>query len=304
MMNSTSSAGRAGRRRAGACLIGAALLGLSALPGRAHAWGVEGHEAVAALAWHYMTPDTRTKVDAILATDHDALTAPDFIARSTWADHWRTTGHPETGAWHFINMEIDHPDMASACQAPAQGGGQACVTSQLEHFEHVLSDPATTVADRAVALKYVIHFVGDMHQPLHAADHEDRGGNCVRISLGGARTTNLHSYWDTVVVTEIDPDARHLADRLFDQISVTQKDAWQAGTVAQWAMDSFGLAKTYVYDFHPPAGCSTDGAPLSLPAGYDATARAIATRQLEKAGVRLAFVLNRDLADVSLKPAR
>ncbi|GAN87248.1 S1/P1 nuclease [Komagataeibacter intermedius] len=302
-MNSRSSDTRASRRKPVWC-IGAALLGLSLSPDRAHAWGMEGHKAIAALAWKYMTPDTRAKVDAILATDHDTLTAPDLMSRATWADKWRAAGHPETGPWHFIDLEIDHPDMAAACQTPAQGGGQACVTSQLERFEHVLSNPASTDADRVLALKYVIHFVGDMHQPLHAADHDDRGGNCVRISLGGPRTTNLHSYWDTAVVTEIEPDARHLADRLFDQISVNQKDAWQAGTPTQWAMESFSLAKTYVYDFHPPAGCDANSAPLSLPAGYEATARTVVTEQLEKAGVRLAFVLNRDLADVKVKTRR
>jgi hypothetical protein len=141
-------------------------------------------------------------------------------------------------------------------------------------------------------LKFVLHFVGDVHQPLHAADHQDRGGNCVRLSLGGTRTVNLHSYWDTVVVGEIAPDAETLATKLRTRIGPAQLVAWGSGTPRDWARESFAVVKTAVYTVGSPPGCDRDAAPIPLPAGYDARAREIAAVQIEKAGVRLARLLN------------
>ncbi|MBB2162651.1 S1/P1 Nuclease [Gluconacetobacter sacchari] len=283
--------------------LGAAslLMGLLALPLKADAWGVEGHQVVAALAWDYLTPTTRHAVDAILATDHDTETGPDLMSRAVWADVWRRT-HPETGEWHFVDIEIDHPDVASACHGfpatsvPASAGpAHDCVIDRLDAFEHELADPATSTDERALALKYVIHFVADMHQPLHAADNHDKGGNCVRLALGGPRTVNLHSYWDTVAVSEVDPDARHLAERLFHEISVDQKQQWEQGGARAWAQQSFELARTDAYSIGSLPGCQQDEAPMALPPGYDAMARDVVTEQLKKAGVRLALLLNRAL---------
>ncbi|TWB10981.1 S1/P1 nuclease [Gluconacetobacter diazotrophicus] len=286
-------------------------VGLLALAGTlpdhaARAWGREGHAIVADLAWDYLSPDTRQKVTAILAQDHDTLTAPDLAARASWADAWRAAGHKETGSWHFVDLEIDWPDLAQACygfpsaQPASTGPAQDCVVNKLQEFTRELADPATTPAERVLALKYVVHFVGDIHQPLHAADRHDKGGNCVRLAMGGPRTVNLHSYWDSVTVSEIDPDARHFADTLFSRITVAQKNEWSQGDARQWAEESFSLARDVAYHLDAPSGCDPDAAPVSLPPGYDAAARDTATLQLEKAGVRLAWVLNRSLADLKL----
>ncbi|MBB2204251.1 S1/P1 nuclease [Gluconacetobacter takamatsuzukensis] len=289
--------------RAGIGMVGAAslLLGLLALPQKAGAWGVEGHQVVAALAWDYLTPASRHALDAILASDHDTTTRPDLMSRAVWADVWRRT-HPETGEWHFVDIEIDHPDLPSACHGfpassvPASAGpAQDCVIDRLDAFAHELADPATSPDERALALKYVVHFVADMHQPLHAADHHDKGGNCVRLALGGPRTVNLHSYWDTVAVSEVDPDAQHLATRLFHEITVDQKQEWEQGDPTAWVQQSFELARADAYSIGSPPGCRQDAAPMALPPGYDAMARGVVTEQLKKAGVRLALLLNRAL---------
>src|SRR5476649_2787151 len=81
-------------------------------PITASAWGSEGHQIVAAIAGSLLTPATRAKVDAILAADNDPLTAKDMVARSTWADAYRN-GHRETALWHFVDTELDHPDLAA-----------------------------------------------------------------------------------------------------------------------------------------------------------------------------------------------
>ncbi|MFT8736362.1 MAG: S1/P1 nuclease [Zymomonas mobilis] len=284
-----------------------AITAMLALPQTAHAWGMEGHEAIAALAWKYMTPTTRKKVDALLAMDQDTLTQPDLMSRATWADKWRSAGHGETEPWHFIDIEIDHPNVVSACSAAADranpasnGGAQPCVISQLDRFERQLSSKDTSVADRVLALKYVLHFVGDLHQPLHAADHDDRGGNCVKITVNNTKSLNLHSYWDTYVVKEIDPDPQHLADSLAKDITPADKKSWALGNSKQWAMESFQLGKRYAYSFHPPAGCDASRPPIPVSSGYDSAAQKVATLQLKKAGVRLAYVLNHRLRSIPL----
>lgn len=288
-------------RRASMGVIGAAslLLGLLAVPQKANAWGVEGHQVVAALAWDYLTPASRHTVNTILASDHDAITGPDLMSRAVWADVWRRT-HPETGEWHFVDIEIDHPDLASACHGfpassvPASAGpAKDCVIDRLDAFEHELADPATSPDERALALKYVVHFVADMHQPLHAADNHDKGGNCVRLALGGPRTVNLHSYWDTVAVSEVDPNAQHLAEQLLHEITAGQKQEWEQGDPKAWVLESFELARADTYSIDSPPGCQQDAAPMALPPGYDAMARGVVTEQLKKAGVRLALLLNR-----------
>jgi hypothetical protein len=272
-------------------------------PSAASAWGYKGHEIIAAIAWSYLTPSARAKVDALLAADADTLTAPDMLARSTWADAWRGAGHRETAQWHFVDIELDHPDVAAACfgfPAPAQpasaGPANDCVIGRVNAFAAELATPATPKPEKILALKYVLHLVGDLHQPLHAADNHDRGGNCVPLALGGPRTTNLHSYWDTAVVTALGPDPVAVAAELTAQITPAQKAEWRRGDPQAWALETYKVAKSVAYWPGLQGGCASDRAPVSLPPGYATRAQAAARRQLQRAGVRLALVLNRALS--------
>jgi S1/P1 Nuclease len=280
----------------------ALLLGALALPGPAFAWGAEGHKVVAVIARSYLTPSVRAKVDALLAADMDPLAPHDMLAAASWADAWRN-GHRETAQWHFVDLELAKPDLDTACfghppsaQPASAGPAQACIVDRLNAFEAELASPATPQAERIVALKFVLHFVGDLHQPLHASDNQDRGGNCVRLSLGGPRTSNLHSYWDTGLVEAMDPDPVALAANLQAEITPRAKAAWARGDARSWALESFAVATSAAYWPGSPAGCAQDSPPVTLPMGYDAAARRAARLQLEKAGVRLALVLNRVFA--------
>jgi hypothetical protein len=274
----------------------AAILALSS-PAAALAWGVEGHEIVAAIARNYLTPQVRDKVDQMLAADPDSLTAHDMLSESVWADRYRT-GHPETGDWHFVDIELDHPDLQSACfgfpaASPAsQGPAHDCIVNKVTEFTQELTDAATPAAERLLALKFLIHFVGDMHQPLHDSDNHDKGGNCVLLSLGGPRTVNLHSYWDTGVVQSLGEDPQAAAQTLLARITPENKGVWEKGTPQSWAMEGFDIARNVAYTIGSRPGCTRGSAPVSLPPGYDNTARDTAAVQLEKAGVRLARVLN------------
>lgn len=280
------------------------------LPTRAGAWGFEGHEIIAAIARAYVAPITRERIDAILAQDRDALTGPDMLARATWADAWRGAGHRETADWHFADIELDRPDLDAACfghpavSGPASAGpAHDCVVDKVEQFASELGDRSTTRAERILALKYLLHLVGDMHQPLHASDNHNRGGNCVRLSLDGARTVNLHSYWDTVVVAELGSDARAVAQDLRLRITEGQVASWRKGREPDWTLEAFELSKRFAYRLDAPAGCQPDAAPVPLPSGYDEQARRIVALQLERAGVRLAMLLDESVPGVGPGPS-
>lgn len=267
------------------------------------AWGDLGHEVTALIAYRHLTPAARAKVDVLLAANSDALTPPDFASRATWADKYRT-GHRETAAWHFVNIELDHPDLAAACfgfpglgagQLASQGPAQDCVVNKIEQFAVELRSAATPPAERILALKFLMHFVGDLHQPLHAADHDDRGGNCIGLSPSpDGHDANLHAYWDTGAVEALGGSAETIADALDARITPADRTAWSGGTPRTWARESFQIAQADAYALPSRPTCADHGS-VVLTAAYQATARRDAALQLEKAGVRMAALLNRAL---------
>ena len=283
-----------------ACAAAAALT-LAASP--AFAWGDLGHEVIAKIAYAHLTPAARAKVDALLASDPDTLTAPDIASRATWADKYRSE-HRETAEWHYVDIEIDHPDLDAACfghprlapgQPASQGPAHDCVTDKIEEFAAELRDPATPTAERVLALKFVLHFVGDLHQPLHASDHMDRGGNCVGLSPSpDGHANNLHAYWDSTVVRALGRSADEIAAKLDAQITPAEISEWSPGDARAWALEGFELAKRDVYALPDRPTCE-DHRSVALSSAYEATAERDAAVQLEKAGVRLAWVLNRSL---------
>ena len=135
----------------------------TSIPAVAFAWGNEGHEIVVAIAQSYLTPQARAKVDQMLAADQDTLTAHDMLEESTWADRYRTA-HKETGEWHYVDIELDHPDLQAACYdfpasqwAASQGPAHDCVVNKVSEFSKELRDPATPAAERLLALKFLLH---------------------------------------------------------------------------------------------------------------------------------------------------
>ena len=272
--------------------------------GQALAWGDMGHEITGLIAYDRLTPVAKRKVDALLASDAaDTLTAPDFASRTTWADKYRTA-HRETAAWHFVDIEIDQPDLQSACfgfpplvpgQPASQGPAQDCVVNKIEEFAKELKDPATPQAERVLALKFLMHFVGDLHQPLHASDHHDQGGNCIGLEPSSDyRSTNLHAFWDTGVIQELGDSPVDIAMRLERDIAPDKARAWPKGGPRDWAMESFALSRKDVYVLPSEPTCADRGS-VTLSAAYQAQARQDAAIQLEKAGVRFADVLNEAL---------
>jgi hypothetical protein len=255
------------------------------------AWGDLGHKVTALIAYRHLTPAARAALDALLAADLDTLTPPDFASRATWADRYRTA-HRETAPWHYINIEIDHPDLQSACYGLE--AAQDCIVNKIDQFAAELGNPATPPAERLLALKFLIHFVGDVHQPLHAADHDDRGGNCIGVlTQTNAAPLNLHAYWDVEAVEALGTSAQQIADRLDAPFTEEMKN-WTSTTPGNWAMESFEIARRDAYNLPSRPTCRAHGV-VALSPEYQAAAQKDAAAQLQKAAIRMAGLLNRAL---------
>lgn len=289
-------------RFAAALLLAAAALH----PPPALAWGDEGHEIVALIADSLLRPEIRRQVHAMLALDEDPLTEHDIAEEATWADHLRNAdadgARRRTRQWHFVDIEIQNPSLDEACfghpklppGTPASlGPAQACVVDKIDQFAAELADPATPPDERLAALKFLLHLVADVHQPLHAADDNDRGGNDDRVSAPGFRAGNLHHFWDTEFVRALGDDPKQIASALRGAISPAQMQRWSAGTPSDWARESHTIAARDAYGLLPvPSRRGT----YALSETYVQTALRDCREQLPKAGVRLALLLNRTLA--------
>jgi hypothetical protein len=269
----------------------------------AWAWGNEGHEVVALIAQAHLNPVARQKVNALLVADMDPLTAHDIAAEATWADAFRDSNQDgareKTQQWHFVDIELAAPDLDQACfghpQVPpgnpdSNGPAQDCVVDKIQEFAAELADPRTGSEKRILALKFLLHFVGDVHQPLHASDDYDCGGNDKRVSASGFKAGNLHHYWDTVFVEQLGPNATSIASDLIGHMSETQVQKWSQGTPADWAAESFKLAKDDAYGQLPEPNAHGS---FQLTEDYIAMAIQDVAEQLSKAGVRLALLLNK-----------
>ena len=285
----------------------AAALCLPCAPG-AFAWGDEGHEVIGLIADHYLEPAVRRRVQALLAGDESGLTARDIAHEATWADKYRDSDRDsarvrylQTRSWHFVDLELAGADIRRACfgqpeLAPAsdasEGPAQDCVIDKIDEFTAELGNPGTGERERRLALQFLLHFVGDVHQPLHASDDHDRGGNRKIASAPGIAENNLHHDWDTEFVARLGKDDTDIAARLIARITEAERARWSAGTPAEWAMETYDVAKSHAYGLLPPAGSSNR---YELSDAYVADATAVTAEQLSKAGVRLAFVLNQAL---------
>lgn len=253
----------------------AAFLSLSPIP--AFAWGAQGHEIVAAIALQELSPQARAQVVRLLGSPamliHDA----------SWADEIRDR-RPETGRWHYVDIPLNAPSYLAVRDCPRGD----CVVAQIAAAQRVLADPRQSSGARAEALRFLIHLVADIHQPLHAVDNDDRGGNQVRIYLRGDRT-NLHQVWDSRVVEALGYDSAQVAQGIRRSISLPQHKTWQAGSPAAWASESHLVARDQVYP-----GIQGRRS-LRLPPSYVRDKMPVTRQQLAKAGVRLAWLLNTSL---------
>jgi hypothetical protein len=251
-------------------------LAVTALP--AFAWGPEGHALVARIAETQLTPEVRARVVEILGPGKSMASV------ASWADEVRRS-RPESGPWHYVDI----PLKAGHLDLPRDCGKQGCVVVKIAELRRLVHDPATPPDQRREALMFLIHFIGDMHQPLHCEDNDDKGGNSVQVQFFGRRS-NLHSVWDSGLLGRIGAE-----DQLFPDLSresAAHAGKYSKGTVAQWAEESHKAARKVVYGKLPKPA---QGSPVVLDATYEKSADPVVRRQIELAGARLAKVLNTEL---------
>jgi len=244
------------------------------------AFGMLGHQAIAAAAQDMLSPGARAALSGFAPADAD------LASISTRADDIKGA-RPETRKWHFIDIEITqaHYDPAKA-DTPN-------VAAALQQEIALLSDAHAPAAAREEALKWVVHLVGDAHQPLHAADNHDHGGNLQKVRLDG-RVRNLHEVWDFVLLERTGVSLDGLKARLEADIAADPgfipRNA--QGTVAAWLDQTHAKAM----DCYRMDGRQMDkDAVAELDPGYADRSTSVVLKQLELAAVRLAWTLNRAL---------
>jgi nuclease S1 len=233
-------------------------------------WWDLGHRVVARLAELRLTPHTR---DAV----RDILGGQDLAQASVWADNIRQYRH-DADRLHYVNIPL--PDSVYLPERHCRGG--LCIIAAIEHDREVLANPAAAPEDRAEALRFLIHFMGDLHQPLHVADNSDRGGNRRIVYLLGD-STNLHAVWDGAMIERVGVSESEYFDELRRQMDSLDLPALERGTVADWAMEGHRIAVEHAYRL-PRGG--------RIGQAYVQANRPIIDHALIAAGVRLAKVLN------------
>lgn len=270
-------------------------------------WWETGHRVVARIAALHLTPQARARVASILGVPDSLEAVADALANaSTWADEVRAA--TKTGEWHYVDLTIQDQkaDFAKRCE------NDNCAPARIRLFAAQLAGgPKVEQWSDLDALRFVVHFVGDIHQPLHAASDADLGGNCVLLDPPVDTARNLHALWDGGILKEISDDDRKLAADLDSSITAGHRaKAWSKGDAVSWAWESHRLAKRYIYSqLHIPVepalfpkGCQDAPAAIRefkpiVDAAYIARMRPIVTSQLSKGGLRLAALLNRTLGE-------
>ena len=247
-------------------------------------WSLPGHDIVCEIAFQRLTQAARSMVFEIRA--HDPQPDETFYRSCRWPDASRYEDHKATYEYHFMNV-VD-PD-ADELDMPRDCANYDCVQLAIVRYARYTSmDPGGSESlriRRANALKFLGHFVGDLHQPVHVGYAHDRGGNDRIVQFFGQSDVNLHAVWDFHIPDRMglydDPEAT--ARRLEDEITGDEAAAWENFDVVAWSRESYAIVRDLVYDL-----------PASDRIGdeYFDRAAPIVERRFKQAGVRLAFLLN------------
>ena len=253
-------------------LVPLALFALwSACTASAQAWGIQGHQVVAAMAWQGLSPAARDQAARLLALEPGQT----LVSVATWADEHRDAS---TAAWHYLNFPRGICQFDAARDCP---DGQ-CVVAAIEQQAAVLASTASD-AERLKALKYLVHFVADVHQPLHAGYRDDRGGNTVQLRFL-MQASNLHALWDRGLLDRLDLDNTALALAALAQPAMPGPGSSTGGLVIAMAEESCRIVAQP--GFYPQGDPSE---------AYVARMTPVVLRRLAAAAARLATILNQAL---------
>ena len=232
-------------------------------------WGQNGHRVTGEIATQHLTKRAKRKIDKLLKGQSLA-----FV--STFADEIKSDRkYREFSAWHYVNMGLEESYEA------AEKNPKGDLVTAIAKCISVLKDPNSKESDKVFYLKMLVHFVGDLHQPMHIGQKEDRGGNRIKVEWFG-QGTNLHSVWDTKMIEAWNMSYIELAKNAKD-LSKNQLKAMQKGSVEDWVNEVHEITKELYSSVK-------EGENLRYRYSYDhfGTVR----NQLQRGGVRLAKILN------------
>jgi nuclease S1 len=258
---------------------------VSSIPTNGYAWGDEGHKTVCQIAFVKVKPATRAAITRLVQADGQFQT---FSDACTWPDHPR-----KRAGEHFVNLTRDASGLTADC-----GVTSPCVVSAIAKDFAVLSSSTATDDEKAASLKFLGHWVGDVHQPLHVSFEDDRGGN--QINVVGDCRGNLHGVWDGCLVLEaVGDNVQQAAAMLLTAVTPEQIQAWTQSTPREWANESFKIAESAQTKYCAMHGASCDKPDVSVGVdeAYISANVPIVKEQLQKAGIRLANLLDKALGD-------
>ena len=239
-------------------------------------WGFTGHRIAGQIAADRLNPHARQAIADLLGPKDTLSNA------STWADTVRKE-HPEAATWHYVNVPITEAKYDLKYEDPKGG-----VVSKIGEFQKILGDPNAPRLQRQEALKFLIHFVEDMHQPVHVGHRDDRGGNNLQVQFFD-KGSNLHRVWDTDLIEHDKHSVPDYVRTLEARISPELATEWTRGTVEDWANESLMIAKKAYLQ----PGTTTELRPgAKLGQSYYQANLPIAEQRLAQSGVRLASLLN------------
>jgi nuclease S1 len=295
-------------KRPGLQAIIAVICVFAMVPSNAFGWSVEAHQAIALIATNRLQPTTAKRIASLLGKLSlvDIAVCPDQI-RELEANEIKVlsaacaTIFPDppkgTEQWHFVNTPVKDASFTPTAGDVTAACKNVCAVVQIPHFLTVLAASKTTdtgaakTADQQ-ALSFVVHFIGDIQQPLHSADRNgDAGGNAEHVSFFGADDSNelvLHHIWDDQIVAKIRKTYTALAGSLTAQIAAAAAEP--KSQPMDWALQAYLPARDVAYKGIPAANGKTDVANLGQP--YQDAAAPVVELQIARAGVRLADALN------------
>lgn len=238
-------------------------------------WGATGHRTIGQIAEDHLTAKARAGVSDLLGSE----TLADV---STWADEVRgQEGYQQTGPWHYINLPLglNYDQFKNRVENMLEANVYSALVEQMQ----LITDKTAPREKKVEALKFIVHFVGDLHQPMHVSRAEDKGGNTIQLNYDG-QGTNLHTLWDSKLIAHSGMDYKQLASAC-DHATPAQIRQWQSDPVIKWMWESYAIT-TKLY---AEVDAMKD---RSIGQDYYTAHWPIIMQRLEQGGIRLAGLLN------------
>jgi hypothetical protein len=236
-------------------------------------WGTIGHRTVAQIAANHLTPEAKRGIYVLLGNQSLADV-------STWADEVRNEPtYKKTAPWHYLNLPLglSYEQFVAAVKSQPNEN----IYTALLKCEKELADKNVSLDQKAIDLRFIVHLVGDLHQPMHISRAEDKGGNSIQVQFLG-KGTNLHALWDSKLIEHEGLDYSQMA-KDYDKASTAQINQWQHDDVLKWIYESYQTSSKLYTEVQSGSKLDEDYYNRQLP---------IVKQRIEIAGIRLAGLLN------------